>query len=365
MKKLSIHLLIIACLLTISSLFSGCHSHVWKDADCQNPKTCLECGATEGEPSGHVWSDATCTDPKTCSICGLTEGEPLGHKWSDATCTSPKTCSVCHATEGSALGHDWGEATCTEPQKCKVCGSVKTGTELGHVGTATCTEGFVCERCGAEIAALGHKWSEATCTEPRKCTVCGETDGEPLGHTTDSGKCGRCGKEIYSEVKGHGDDVRSDINFGDGLFRVRFTHSGRRNFAIWGYDSNDDRDLLVNEIGKYDGRVFLGGDAPYTFEITADGDWTYELEPLTVTNEESFSGKGDYVTDLFSSTKKVWHFTHSGKSNFAVWGYNSDGRDLLVNEIGNYDGKVRFSIPSSSYAFFVITADGSWSVTPE
>lgn len=28
-----------------------------------------------------------------------------------------------------------------------------------------------------------HKWQEATCTEPKTCSKCGETEGEALGHT--------------------------------------------------------------------------------------------------------------------------------------------------------------------------------------
>ena len=30
--------------------------------------------------------------------------------------------------------------------------------------------------------ACKHEWKEATCTTPRTCTKCGETEGEPLGH---------------------------------------------------------------------------------------------------------------------------------------------------------------------------------------
>ncbi len=40
--------------------------------------------------------------------CGATEKTTLtapGHSWVDADCDTPKTCSVCSATEGSALGH--------------------------------------------------------------------------------------------------------------------------------------------------------------------------------------------------------------------------------------------------------------------
>lgn len=44
-----------------------------------------------------------------------------------------------------------------------------------------------------------HEWTEATCTEPKKCTVCGETEGSALGHDYSektffkSGVCSRCG----------------------------------------------------------------------------------------------------------------------------------------------------------------------------
>ena len=93
--------LIFSALLTV---LTGCgHEHKWTEATCTEPRTCTECGKTEGEPLGHKWKEATCTEAKTCSVCGETEGEPLGHKWKEATCTEAKTCSVCGETEGEPL----------------------------------------------------------------------------------------------------------------------------------------------------------------------------------------------------------------------------------------------------------------------
>lgn len=87
--------------------FTGCmHRHTWIDANCITPKTCSECGATEGNPlgdEGHDWKAASCAEPKTCSICGKTDGQALGHKWEDQTYSKPKTCSRCGATEGKSL----------------------------------------------------------------------------------------------------------------------------------------------------------------------------------------------------------------------------------------------------------------------
>lgn len=104
------------------SLAACGHTHVWQEADCSTPKTCSECGETEGEALGHAWQDATCSTPKTCSTCGETEGEALGHTWQDATCAAPKVCSVCGETEGEALPHTLSEANYQSGPVCSVCG---------------------------------------------------------------------------------------------------------------------------------------------------------------------------------------------------------------------------------------------------
>ena len=89
--------------------------------------------------------------------------------------------------------HAWEEPTCTEPKTCKTCGE---------------TEGD----------PLGHKWVSATCTEPRTCSVCGETDGKPKDHDVKEedwkvieeptcteqgkkeGKCQVCGEVISESI---------------------------------------------------------------------------------------------------------------------------------------------------------------------
>ena len=53
------------------------HVHTWTDATCVRPKTCAECGETEGAPQGHNWLDATTTAPKTCSVCGAQDGDVI------------------------------------------------------------------------------------------------------------------------------------------------------------------------------------------------------------------------------------------------------------------------------------------------
>ncbi len=144
MKKKATTLFVI--LMTFCML-SGCgHEHTWTEATCTTPKTCSECGETEGAPAGHVWMAATCTKPKTCSVCGETEGEAAGHKWEVATCTTPKKCSVCGQTEGEAVGHIWEEATCKTPRTCITCGQTD-----GKLGEHQLDSTGKCKVCNSQV----------------------------------------------------------------------------------------------------------------------------------------------------------------------------------------------------------------------
>ena len=98
--------------------------------------------------------------------------------------------------------HEWQQATCTQPRTCSGCGETD-GEPLGHDWQeATCLVPETCRICGAtrgELAA--HIWISATCTNPQTCSVCGETIGEPLGHSWVSPTfdtpfiCSSCGEE--------------------------------------------------------------------------------------------------------------------------------------------------------------------------
>ena len=148
-KKLFSILILVICL----SLLTGCmcKHETWNEADCVTPKTCAECGETEGAPLGHVWIAATCDAPKTCETCGVTEGEAKGHSWVDATCTEAGSydlvvyCSVCEAelsreTIEVPVTHAWDEGVYTDPTTeadgfttftCGACGETKVETDEG------------------------------------------------------------------------------------------------------------------------------------------------------------------------------------------------------------------------------------------
>ncbi len=77
--------------------------------------------------------------------------------------------------------HSWTDATCTTPKTCSICGA---------------TNGDV----------LGHSWKDATCTTPKTCSVCSATEGEANGHTRPEPEkvcinqnCKVCGENIPAD----------------------------------------------------------------------------------------------------------------------------------------------------------------------
>ena len=84
---------------------------------------------------------------------------------------------------GCGCEHQWAEADCVEPKHCTLCDKTE-GDPLGHVWmAATCEEPKTCEVCAAtEGEPKGHSWVEASCEEAKSCTVCHLTEGEALGH---------------------------------------------------------------------------------------------------------------------------------------------------------------------------------------
>ena len=158
---------------------NNCGNHQLTEYNCELGQYCTDCIEMTKAPSYHDWAHATCAAPSTCKKCGATEGDPIGHGY-DGNVTHPDcvnggyttyTCCNCGdsfvADEVDALGHTY-DAIVTDPD-----------CENGGYTT------YICCECGNtytgdEVDALGHEWVDATYTAPKTCSVCGETDGEPL-----------------------------------------------------------------------------------------------------------------------------------------------------------------------------------------
>lgn len=102
-------------------------------------------------------------------------------------CGNPKVCN-----------HTYSEATCTQAKICTKCGDI-SGLPLGHSWrAATCTQAKTCNKCGkTEGLPLGHSWKAATCKAPKTCTRCNKTQGEASDHIDNgAGICRFCGEDI-------------------------------------------------------------------------------------------------------------------------------------------------------------------------
>lgn len=101
--------------------------------------------------------------------------------------------TLCILLTGCGHEHTWIEATCTEPKKCSKCEA---------------TEG----------EPLGHTWVDATCSEAKHCSVCGETEGEPLEHTLTEANyqqpatCEVCGATVGEPLQADFDKYGIDCN---------------------------------------------------------------------------------------------------------------------------------------------------------
>lgn len=73
---------------------------------------------------------------------------------------------------------------------------------------------------------------------------------------------------------GTGDDVVWLMWEPEGFGVLDISHSGERHFSIWAYQ-DQDRDLLVNTSGDYEGQARLP-EGSFLLEISAEGDWTLD-----------------------------------------------------------------------------------------
>ena len=103
------------------------------------------------------------------------------------------------------MSHEWAPATCTAPKTCTKCGETEGNTTAHSWKAATCTAPKTCSKCGATEGDLNpHSWNPATCTNPKVCKNCQATEGFALGHehgawnTTSEPIDGKPGKKTQS-----------------------------------------------------------------------------------------------------------------------------------------------------------------------
>ena len=130
---------------------------------------------------------------------------------------------------------------------------------------------------------------------------------------------------------------------------LELSNTGSSNFIVKSYDQfGNDIDLLVNEIGSYQGKMLIGmmlDEEPVSrFEIQSSGSWNLIIYPFSIDYMDAlevpgrYEGKGDSVVVLIGEPDIVT-FTTTERDNFIVYAYTNERRELLLNEIGPYSGE--------------------------
>ena len=264
--------------VAVCVMLAGCgHEHTWAEATCTEPKTCSECGETEGEALGHTWVEATCTEAKHCSVCGEIEGEPLEHTWIEANYQDPKTCSVCGATEGEPLPADFETYGLTINAEeggtydyVTVCSENSSKTTVGH---ATFSDYRIIE----EDAELGLEKKDGY--EWRALHVSIAFDDENANNYGMS--IGRC-NENYYDIEGWDNSSEHDeetnmnhhvVNYHGTDYEITYFEIAK--WLGWVNETNTyEYDVYVNVPTGYDGCVFGFYDKKTSWE---DGMYIYDI----------------------------------------------------------------------------------------
>ena len=174
-------------------------------------------------------------------------------------------------------------------------------------------------------------------------------------------------------LKGTGQQATEKFRLETGLSVFKMTHSGNSNFIVYLLDTEGNKvELLVNKIGVFNGskaiKINKAGD--YLLDITAGGQWTVNIEQPRANEApktNTFNGSGQQTTELFSTEKglKTVKMTHSGSSNFIVYLQDKSGNklELLVNEIGPFDGSKAVKIARDGIYLFDVEAEGNWQIS--
>lgn len=175
------------------------------------------------------------------------------------------------------------------------------------------------------------------------------------------------------QLRGTGQRATRPFSLRRGITRFHATHNGQGNFAIELFDAGGAYiDLLVNEIGPFKGGglTSIEDAGEFVIQVTADGGWTITVDQSVPADADRLpqrlSGAGPRASRFLRFDSGVVRFamTHNGEGNFAIELYDATGDyvDLLVNEVGPFDGSKVVTIDQAGLFILNITAGGRWTI---
>jgi len=100
------------------------------------------------------------------------------------------------------------------------------------------------------------------------------------------------------------------------------------------------------------------------FDVTADGEWSIKVEPLSSGGSPSFSGAGDLVSPLFTPPRVGnWAIAHDESAEFVVYAHCTGGSVLVEDVSGAVQEQQQVAFARGP-CFWEVRADGAWSLKP-
>lgn len=238
------------------------HTHVWNwKNDTTSHKQVCECGATKNEGE-HNYVDGKCecgaNDPDnyiSVDIADLQDGSsPYIDKQVEFTGTVTKIYTAWNDSYNNMSvivsdNNGNGVLVFRTTEKLEVCDVV---TVKGKFFYYTDDEKPANNKYEIDVGSIvtktgdNHVWTEANCTDPKTCSVCGKTEGEANGHIDENPKdgiCDVCKEDISlqsvtiaytgSTDNMSGDnDAKSIFGLDDNIFNIYSTKTGNYHVGL-------------------------------------------------------------------------------------------------------------------------------------
>jgi hypothetical protein len=171
-------------------------------------------------------------------------------------------------------------------------------------------------------------------------------------------------------VSGHGSSQTDpitpqyDSGLNVGIDVVSLSHDGHSTFVVSVIYDNGGTETLTSAIGPYQGQRPLVVSGPVAFQVTADGNWSLQVQPIPQGGTPNFRGSGDAVSGYFTPPPAgQWQLMHDGQSTFYVYAHCLGGSLLVANSQGAVQSPTQVEFPRGP-CFWEVRADGNWTLQP-
>ena len=290
----------------------------------------LSCGVLymgELTGSGTVNAVMLQLDQTTMELKLTVRGEAvLASNWKAMTDVETIVATIFTVAEGAVLTIPEGvtlDLTGLPGENISILGTViKNGTILcnhnAQEDNGDCTTDILCSICGQVVIPgnAEHAWNDATCTEPKTCSVCKATEGEALGHNHENGVCTICG---HAQVKLE----TAALSFKEMIhYNIFFTLGVDEDVALSDmglilFDSLKADGTMDDAIATYSGAVEMNG----MYMVATDGVHAKRMGDTIYFRAYAKLADGSYVyskTVQYSTVTYAEHILNSDKALVAA-----------------------------------------------